>query len=97
MHTNNRFFDDIARVVTGAAGAARGVRSDVETALRLRVERIAHDLDLAAREDLDALKALVAKSTAEVEALRERVAALEAELAAKTEPRDGPEDGDARR
>ena len=91
MHTNNRFFDDIARVVTGAAGAAQGVRADVETALRLRMERIASDLDLAAREEVDALKALMAKTTAEVETLRERVAVLEAELAAakQHESKDG--------
>lgn len=97
MHTNNRFFDDIARVITGAAGAAQGMRADVETALRLRVERIAQDLDLAAREDVDVLRALVAKTTAEVETLRERVAALEAELAASVR-KAGPEgDGGASR
>lgn len=82
MHTNNRFFDDIARVVTGAAGAVQGVRTDVETALRLRVERAAQDLDLASREDVDALRDLLASTRAEMEALRERLAALEAQLTA---------------
>ncbi|MFP3944600.1 MAG: accessory factor UbiK family protein [Alphaproteobacteria bacterium] len=86
MHTNNRFFDDIARVVTGAAGAAQGVRADVETALRLRMERVAQDLDLASREDVEALKDLLAKTNSEMETLRARLDALEAELAAVKAP-----------
>lgn len=93
MHTNNRFFDDIARVVTGAAGAAQGVRADIETALRLRVERAAQDLDLASREDVEALKDLLASTRAEMDALRERLAALEAQLPAASKRGKGARSG----
>lgn len=78
MQTRNRFFDDLARVVTGAAGAAQGVRAEVETALRLRMERAAQELDLASREDVAALRDLLAAVDARLEALEARLAALEA-------------------
>lgn len=82
MQTNNRIFDDIARVVTGAAGAAQGVRDELQTALRLRLERAAHDLDLVAREDFEVVRLMAEEARAEVAALRARVAELEARLAA---------------
>ncbi|NWG46714.1 MAG: accessory factor UbiK family protein, partial [Alphaproteobacteria bacterium] len=78
MQTTNRFFDEISRVMTGAAGAAQGLRQEAETLIRSQVERMAGDLDLVTREEFDALKAMLLASLAEREALAARVAPQEA-------------------
>lgn len=73
----NRLFDDFARIVTDATGAAQGVRREVETAVKAQIERLLRDMDIATREEVDVLRDLVSTMRAENEALTTRVAALE--------------------
>ena len=82
MQVNNRLLDDLARLATGAVGAAAGVRGEVETLIRERLRRLLDDADLVRREEFEAVKAMAAKARAEQEALAAKVAALEARLAA---------------
>lgn len=82
MQTQNRLLDDLARVAGGALGVASGMRSEIEARLREQFERILSQMDLVTREEFDAVKAMAAKAREEQERLEERVAALEAQLAA---------------
>lgn len=78
MPPSNRLFDDLARLMTDAAGAAQGVRREAETVVRAQLERVVRDLDIASREELDVLRDLVTQLQAQNEALTARVAVLEA-------------------
>ena len=80
--TSNRLFDDFARLVTDAAGAAQGVRREVETVVKSQVERLLKDMDIASREQVDVLRDMVVAAREENEQLTLRLAALEARLAA---------------
>jgi len=82
MQSQNRFFDDIARVAGGAMGALSGVRSDIESRLRDQLERVLAGMDLVSREEFEAVKAMAAKARDEQEVLLRRVADLESRLAA---------------
>lgn len=65
MQSNNPFFDELARLMTGAAGAAQGVRREIETLFRSQGERLASELELVRREEFEArLTALEARLTA---------------------------------
>lgn len=86
MQTDNRLLDDLARVANGAVGALSGVRGEIETLVRQRVERFLADMDLVTREEFEAVKAVAAKARTEQEALEERVASLEAAIAALKKP-----------
>ncbi|MFO1048035.1 MAG: accessory factor UbiK family protein [Geminicoccaceae bacterium] len=81
MQTSNRLFDDLARVASGAFSTLSGLREEIETRVRERVERMAADLDLVTREELDAVRTMAANARAGQEELAAKVAALEAELA----------------
>ena len=83
MQSQNRFFDDMARVAGGAASALSGVREEIEARLRGQLERILAGMDLVSREEFDAVKAMAAKARAEQEDLLRRVAELEAALGGK--------------
>ena len=82
MQSQNRFFDDIARVANGAVGALSGVRADIEARLRDQLERVLAGMDLVSREEFEAVKAMAAKARDEQEVLLQRIAALESRLAA---------------
>ena len=81
--TSNRFLDDIARLVTDAAGAAQGVRREVETVVKTQFERLIRDMDIATREEVEVLRDMVTAAREENERLSARVEALEARLDVK--------------
>lgn len=84
MQTDNRIFDDIARFATGALGALTGVRQEIEAQLRGGMERWLKSQDLVTRDEFEAVKEMAARARTENETLANRVAALEAALAALT-------------
>lgn len=83
MSSQNRLFEDLARVAGGAASTLAGIRQEVEALARQQVERLLGELDLVTREEFDAVRAMAAKARAEQEALEKRVAALEEQLRKK--------------
>ncbi len=88
MASSNRLFDDFARFVSDASGAAQGVRREVETMVKAQFERLLRDMDVATREELDVLRDMVGELRRENETLKRRVAVLEGDAgaAAATDP-----------
>src|SRR5580704_9652822 len=82
VQTTNRFFDEMARLMNDAAGVAQGVRREAETLMRNQAERILRDLDVVKREEFEAVKEMTRLAREENEALKARIAALEAKLGA---------------
>lgn len=80
--TNNRLLDEFAKLMTDAAGAAQGVRREVETVMRAQGEKLLQGMDVVSREEFEAVKAMAVKAREENEALSARIAALEAQLRA---------------
>jgi len=78
MQSQNRFFEDLARVAAGALGTLSGVKTEVETRLREQLEKVLAGMDLVSRDEFEAVKAMAAKARAENEALAARIAILEA-------------------
>src|ERR1700748_3876454 len=78
--TSNRFFDEIGRLMNDAAGAAQGVKREVDTVVRNQAEKILRDLDIVKREEFEAVKDMARLAREENEAQKVRIAALEAKL-----------------
>ena len=88
MQNDNRVFEDLARVASGALSALTGVREEIEARLRDQFQHILDRMNLVRREEFEAVQAMAAKAREEQERLTERLAALEVRLAAQTaEPR----------
>jgi BMFP domain-containing protein YqiC len=77
----NKLFDDFAKLMTDAAGAAQGLRREAETAFKSQAERFMSEMDIVRRDELDLVREMAAKARAENEELKARIAALEARLA----------------
>jgi BMFP domain-containing protein YqiC len=77
----NRILDDFAKLMTDAAGAAQGVRREMETVFRAQAERLMNSMDVVKREEFEAVREMAIKARDENEALQKRIEALEAKLA----------------
>jgi len=86
MQSQNRLFDDLARVASGAAGALSGLRGEMEELFRQRLERYLAEADMVPRDEFDTIKAVAVQAREAQEALEARVAALEAEIATLKNP-----------
>jgi len=82
--TSSRFFDEFAKVMTNAAGAAQGVRQEVDTLFKAQAERVLRDIDVVTREEFDAFREMAIKARMENEALEKRIVELESALAIVT-------------
>ena len=80
--SSNRIFDELARFATDAAGAAQGVRREVESVVRSQFERLIKDMDVATREEVEVLREMVVAAREENERLEARLKELEAKLTA---------------
>ena len=88
--TSGRFIDEFARLVTDAAGVAHGVRREAETVVKSQAERLLATMIVVTREEFEAVRDMAALAREENDALRRRIAALEARLEGAPPPVDGP-------
>ena len=82
MAPRGRLFDDMAKLMTDAAGMAQGVRREAETAIKTQAERVLASMDVVTREEFEAVRDMAALARDENDALKRRLAALEEKLGA---------------
>ena len=85
--SSNRLLDEFARLMTDAAGAAQGVKREVETLVKAQGERVLREMDVVSREEHEVVKAMAVRAREENERLAEQLATLEARLARLEGPR----------
>ncbi|MEM8539775.1 MAG: accessory factor UbiK family protein [Pseudomonadota bacterium] len=76
----NKIFDDFAKLMTDAAGAAQGMKREAETVFQAQAEKFLSSMDLVQREEFDAVKEMAAKARDENEVLESKITKLEARL-----------------
>ena len=81
--STNPLLDNLSRLMTDAMGVAQGVKKEADGVFKAQIERILRDVDVVAREEFEAVKAMAVLAREENEALTARLAALEAKLAKK--------------
>ena len=78
--TTSRFFDELGRLMNDAAGAAQGMKREFDTVWRSQAEKFLREMDLVKREDFEVVRDMARLAREENEALKARIAALEAKL-----------------
>ncbi|MCK8456040.1 MULTISPECIES: accessory factor UbiK family protein [Sphingomonas] len=84
MQSENRVFDDIVKVLNGAAGTLAGVGREAGSGARERAREWLGGLDFVSREEFDAVKAMAAAARDENDVLKARLDALDAKFAAQS-------------
>ena len=77
MQSENRIFDDFAKMINGIAGTVAGAGREAEAAMRERAKEFVGRMDFVSREEFEAVKEMAAKARAEAEALKARLDRLE--------------------
>ncbi len=93
MNAQNRLLDDFARLITDAAGAAQGVRREMETVVKTQAQRLLADMDVVTREEFEAVREMAVMAREE----NDRLAARLAELEARLQPGAAPEPARAKK
>jgi BMFP domain-containing protein YqiC len=88
--TSSRFFDEIAKVMNSAAGAAQGVRREIDGLVKSQVERVLNELEVVKREEFDAVKEMAGRAREENDRLLGRIAELERRLGGTAAGTAGP-------
>ena len=83
MQTDNKFFDDLAKLGQSAVGTLHGVKGEVEAMIRARMEHVLQDMDLVTREEFDVVRDMAKAARAENSELTKKITALEQALKAK--------------
>ena len=91
MQTNNKFFDDMSKVMTNAMGVAQGAKEEAENAMKSWVDRWLADRDFVTRDEFDAVKAMAQKAREENGELLKRLGSLEAKKAPKSKKQLNPD------
>lgn len=100
MQTENRLFDDFARMAGGALNMLTGFKTEIEQVVRQQMEGWLSSMNLVTREEFETVRAMAAKARDEQEALLARIAQLEAKLGdplanAVEKPKSRPKKNDA--
>lgn len=89
MQSESKIVDDMARLASGAVGAAQGIKREIDAAVRARFERLLENLDLVGRDEFEAVREMAANARAENEVLKARLAKLEKRAAPKSRKSTG--------
>jgi BMFP domain-containing protein YqiC len=85
MQTRSKILDDVAQLMSNAMGVAQGAKAEAETAMKGMLDRFLADRNLVTRDEFDAVRAMAQKAREENEALKARIAALEARDSSPTD------------
>ena len=83
---SSRLFDELAKLMSNAAGAAQGVRREIDLLVKSQVERVLGDLAVVQREEFEAVREMAQRAREENELLKARIAKLEAKPGAGEAP-----------
>ncbi len=87
MQSENRIFDDLAKMMNGVAGTMAGMGREAEGSMREKMREWVGGMDFVARDEFEAVKAMAVAARDENEALRKRLDAIEKASKPKTAPK----------
>jgi BMFP domain-containing protein YqiC len=77
MQSENRVFDDLVKLMNGAAGTLAGMGREAEAGVKERAKEWIGGLDFVSRDEFEAVKQMAAAAREEAALLRARLDALE--------------------
>jgi BMFP domain-containing protein YqiC len=92
MQSQNRFFDDLVKMMNGVAGTMAGVGREAESSMREKAREFVGGMDFVSRDEFEAVKAMAVAARDENDALKARIEAIEQAAkpaAAKAKPAKG--------
>ena len=76
MQKDSKFFEDVAKLTSGAAGAFMDMKREVESIVADKIERFLAKERFVTRDEFEAVKAMAIKAREENETLKAEIDAL---------------------
>ena len=76
MQSQNRFFEDLVKIMNGAAGTVAGMTREAQDGMRERAKEWVAGMDFVSRDEFEAVKQMAATAREEIESLKTELAAL---------------------
>ena len=80
MQKDNKFFEDVAKMASGAAGGLLEMKREMTASMHEQLEKLLQNMNLATSEEFETIKAMFAKLSREQEEMKARLEALEKKL-----------------
>ncbi len=87
MQSENRIFDDLAKMMNGVAGTMAGMGREAEGSMREKMREWVGGMDFVSRDEFEAVKAMAVAARDENEALKKRLDALDKGVKPKAAPK----------
>ncbi len=76
MQKDNKIFEDLAKMTSGAVGSFMDMRREIEGMVSSKLEKLLQKMNLATKEECESLREMVVKLRLEQEELKKQVEAL---------------------
>lgn len=77
MQKDNKFFEDMANLASGAAGSLLGIKREIEELVGAQMEKLMQKMNFSTREEMDTALSMLSKIREEQENIKKRLEALE--------------------
>jgi BMFP domain-containing protein YqiC len=77
MQKDNKFFDDMARIASGAAGGFMEMKREMEAMVSHQLEKILQKMNLVTREEFDTVQGMLSKARKEQEEMKKKLEEME--------------------
>jgi BMFP domain-containing protein YqiC len=77
MQKDNKLFDDMARMMSGAAGTMFDAKRELEQQFAAQIEKFLLKMNFVSREEFEVVRDMAKKAREENEVLKARIEALE--------------------
>lgn len=77
MQKDNKFFEDMAKLASGAAGSLMGIQQEIEELIVSKVEKLMSKYNYSTKEEVDTVLAMLSKIREEQENIKSRLDKLE--------------------
>lgn len=77
MQKDNKFFEDMAKLASGAAGGFLEMKRELDTMVANQLEKLMQRMNLVTREEFDTVSQMLTKSRMEQEEIKKRLSELE--------------------
>ena len=77
MQKDNKFFEDMAKATSAAAGSLLGMKREIEGMVSAQIEKLMEKMNFGTKEELESALGMLAKIREEQENIKRRLDALE--------------------
>ena len=73
MNNKNKIFSDLLKIATDAFGTISGIRKEVDTIVKIKIEKVINKYDLVRRKEFKILKKMYEKQSKKIKELEKKL------------------------